>query len=122
MVPGQSLVVASVLLLAHSPFQEEGCEVLACSGRASRGLQLKFSGQEGDHHGRNHSKLLPPWAPEAPSASFKSQRPLGRLAKESKRVVLMKHMLSLRRQQNLCGHIWSWLSLPNTAGQRARNS
>lgn len=36
--------------------------------------------------------------------------------------VLMKHMLFLRRQRNLCGHIWRWPSLPSTAGQRARRA
>lgn len=61
------------MLLAHL-FQEEGCEVLACSGRASGDLQLKVQGQEGNHHGQIHSKLLglPAWGPEALSASFKS--------------------------------------------------
>lgn len=34
----------------------------------------------------------------------------------------MKHMLFLRRQRNLCGHIWRWPSLPSTAGQRARTA
>lgn len=115
---GQSLI-ASVLLFAYSLFQEEGCDLLACSGRASGDLQLKFQDHEGDHHGRSHSKLL---APKFPSASFKSQKPLASLAKVSKKDVLMKHVLFLRRQRNLCGHIWRWLLLPNTASQRARNS
>lgn len=30
----------------------------------------------------------------------------------------MKHML-LHRRQDLCGHVWRWLSLPNTVGQPA---
>lgn len=45
------------MLLAHL-FQEKGCEMLACSGSASGDLELKVQGQEGNHHGKIHSKLL----------------------------------------------------------------
>lgn len=106
------------------PVSGGGCDVLACPGRASGDRQLKFQGHEGDHHGRSHSELLhlPSWAPKVPSTSFKSQKPLAGLATESEADILMKHMLFLRRQRKLCGHIWRWPLLPNTAGQRARTA
>lgn len=73
--------------------------MLARSGKASGDTPLKLQGQEGGCQGQGHPELLglPPWAPGAPSVSFKSQRLSAGLAKESKRVVFMKHILFLRR-------------------------